>query len=366
MNCELMIELMQRYVDDNLTVEEEQRLEAHVSTCGQCASTFARLKLLSAELEQLPKVKPRYSVVDSILPKLAEIDRQQQSEREESATLVNGDSVIEPYNKTRTRRFFTNISWKITGSVAVAACAALFFIWNTQTPSFNPEIANSLDPKEEAIKVIEPEQMIRTETSVKPPAAEDVKTKHLPPPEANKSIKPNDIIESQKLAPTPTKQPAVSALDHNDDKKISAYMGTQDVADPVQEPVGTNVGDQSETTSVPEEMESSSILDDQGVNEDALGQNMTYSVGETNKLLNRDLRIANDDYVAEVKDRKLTISTAATNELVYSSMRQWSDTESISSIVWIENNRLYYEVIDNQRVRGYLIDVALKTEMLIK
>jgi hypothetical protein len=77
MNCEQMMEWMQRFVDDDLTQTEQEVLMKHVTQCPECAASFERLQLLSAELAHLPKITPPYSIVDSILPKLMELDAQQ-------------------------------------------------------------------------------------------------------------------------------------------------------------------------------------------------------------------------------------------------------------------------------------------------
>ncbi|TCZ77039.1 hypothetical protein E0485_11245 [Paenibacillus albiflavus] len=373
MNCKLMIELMQRYVDHDLTEEEELQLVTHVRTCGQCASTFKKLKLLSAELEQLPEVKPRYSVVDTILPKLAEIDRQQQSEREESAAIVHTDSADQPYNNTRTRRFFTNISWKVTGSVAIAACAVMFFIMNGSTPSFNPETVNSLSaPVSDAA---EPPVTDTTSNQASSPMSTRGQESATDSPSAveDKLDKPSTRTNPDDgLVPAPSpKEPEVSALTH---QSKNTQTDKRSAVNETPKEQGSHGGIEPSDASNGGSEQSIDSLESgtyEGLSEDSgtkglIGHQMTFKVTGENYLANRDLRTANAEYVAEVKDGKLTISTAAKNELVFTSLRQWSDTEEISSIVWVENNRLYYEVIDNQKVHGYVIDVVLKTEQLIK
>ncbi|QHW30470.1 hypothetical protein GZH47_06150 [Paenibacillus rhizovicinus] len=64
---------MQRQLDGDLDERETEILMNHTRHCSDCAAMFERLKLLSSGLENLPKVVPSYSLVDAILPKLAEI-----------------------------------------------------------------------------------------------------------------------------------------------------------------------------------------------------------------------------------------------------------------------------------------------------
>lgn len=84
MKCPEVIEWMHRYIDGDLNEEESDVLFQHVRTCSDCAEEFEMLKMLSARLEDLPKVTPNYSLVDSILPQLDAIDR---ARREEGSTV---------------------------------------------------------------------------------------------------------------------------------------------------------------------------------------------------------------------------------------------------------------------------------------
>ncbi|HEY8529598.1 MAG TPA: zf-HC2 domain-containing protein [Paenibacillaceae bacterium] len=73
MKCEEVMELMQRELDRDLNDLEKARMRQHLAECPECAELFARLKRLSEELEQLPRVVPPYSLVDAILPKLDQL-----------------------------------------------------------------------------------------------------------------------------------------------------------------------------------------------------------------------------------------------------------------------------------------------------
>ncbi|KAA9007684.1 hypothetical protein F4V43_04165 [Paenibacillus spiritus] len=75
MSCAEVREWMHRYVDHDLSREEAAELFRHIDGCPDCAEEFTQLKLLSMELERLPEVRPPFSLVDAILPRLDEIDR---------------------------------------------------------------------------------------------------------------------------------------------------------------------------------------------------------------------------------------------------------------------------------------------------
>ncbi|NBI29494.1 anti-sigma factor family protein [Chengkuizengella marina] len=75
MKCQEVIQLMQRDLDGDLNKEEQHQLMDHINGCHSCTEMFERLKHISSELEQLPKVTPPVSLVDQILPQLEEIDQ---------------------------------------------------------------------------------------------------------------------------------------------------------------------------------------------------------------------------------------------------------------------------------------------------
>ena len=78
MNCSEVMELIQRNLDHDLDASEKNLLADHVSRCPACAEMSVRLEQLHGELAQLPKVAPRFSLVDAIMPKLDQIDLEQQ------------------------------------------------------------------------------------------------------------------------------------------------------------------------------------------------------------------------------------------------------------------------------------------------
>ncbi|WP_150266471.1 anti-sigma factor family protein [Paenibacillus tepidiphilus] len=76
MNCAEVTEWMHRYLDHDLSQEEMIEMFRHIDDCPSCAETFERLTLLSKQLEELPDVKPPFSLVDAIMPRLDELDRE--------------------------------------------------------------------------------------------------------------------------------------------------------------------------------------------------------------------------------------------------------------------------------------------------
>lgn len=116
MNCQEVMELMQRHVDDDLNDQETSLMMDHVGRCPECAAMFDRLVRLSRGLEQMPRVEPPYNLVDAILPQLAAHDLE--AERGETVPAAsNGRRIHRPRQAWITR---------ISGVVALGVVIAVF------------------------------------------------------------------------------------------------------------------------------------------------------------------------------------------------------------------------------------------------
>ncbi|MFF2887802.1 zf-HC2 domain-containing protein [Paenibacillus sp. NPDC057967] len=129
MNCQEVMELMQRQLDDDLSDAELEVLMNHTRQCPDCAAMFERMKQLSADLTALPKVTPSYSLVDAILPELEKLDCLVASAPSlaEPASVTPARVAAEPRRMPRKRRWTT---WSAIGSVVAAGVVAGFFILN--------------------------------------------------------------------------------------------------------------------------------------------------------------------------------------------------------------------------------------------
>jgi hypothetical protein len=100
MNCAEVMEWMHRYLDHDLSQDEMIEMFRHIDSCSTCAEVFDRLSTLSKSLEQMPDVKPPFSLVDSILPKLDELDQglhQQSTVKAEDHQQV--EQVVVPFSR---------------------------------------------------------------------------------------------------------------------------------------------------------------------------------------------------------------------------------------------------------------------------
>lgn len=158
MNCEEVVELMQRELDGDLDSLEQERLREHLARCPDCAVLFSRLQKLSSELEQLPRVVPRYSLVDAILPQLERLEEAKDGRTETFGPAIpdrasvsagpdpsaetaerSGDSESVRRTPERSRRFARDW-WPRLASVA--AFGVLIGVWLVNTPFSGPGLAN--------------------------------------------------------------------------------------------------------------------------------------------------------------------------------------------------------------------------------
>jgi hypothetical protein len=130
MNCVEVGDLMQRKLDLDLSDQEAQQLEAHLEVCKSCQIIFQRLSMLSSQLEQLPQVTPSFSIVDSILPKLAEIDKQKE---QLSRIHTKEDAVTTDLSEQTKQIPFIKKRWVTVVTSGLVAAAAIVFVVNINT-----------------------------------------------------------------------------------------------------------------------------------------------------------------------------------------------------------------------------------------
>lgn len=137
-SCEMIYELMQRDLDHDLTHVEKQRLLTHLASCAQCSDLYERLYSLSAHLAQLPAVEPPVSIVQSIMPRLDEIDSMKKAEHGEQAAASEaaGENVV--LHPKRKQFWFRSFA-----GAAAAAAVLTVTIWNMdesplQQTAFSP------------------------------------------------------------------------------------------------------------------------------------------------------------------------------------------------------------------------------------
>lgn len=126
MNCPEVMELMNRFLDNDLNEIETTHLMEHLEQCEDCSDMFERLRHLSLELENIPKVVPKYSIVDAILPQLELIELSKEKEVPASAPEEPKlNTIIPPKSRRKSRFPFITI-----GGVIAAGLVVGIFITN--------------------------------------------------------------------------------------------------------------------------------------------------------------------------------------------------------------------------------------------
>jgi hypothetical protein len=140
MTCQEVMIDMQRQLDDDLDSFESEALSAHLQHCSECRAMFERLQSLSAELENLPRVTPQYSLVDAILPQLEQIDLRESGERSAGAAPA-GDALERMRQEAvRRRRLRDRFSLRaLSGVIAAGVVVGLFLV------TYDPQSAGDMD-----------------------------------------------------------------------------------------------------------------------------------------------------------------------------------------------------------------------------
>ncbi len=127
MNCQEGMELMQRSLDGDLDSHETSRMMEHIRTCPECAAMYERLTRLSNNLAQLPRVVPRFSIVDSILPRLEELPI---GPAADAAAREEADSDVPAATPSRSSRPNRKTYRRLAGAIAAGVVAGLIIISN--------------------------------------------------------------------------------------------------------------------------------------------------------------------------------------------------------------------------------------------
>lgn len=132
MKCSEAVEWMHRYIDHDLSEEESSALFEHIQSCRDCEEEFAMLKELSAQLEELPVLAPRYSLVDAILPQLEALDLGRREEGSASEEIPAATMAAAPVNRRRERTSGRSRAYR-TGAFGLAAAVILgVFIYQVE------------------------------------------------------------------------------------------------------------------------------------------------------------------------------------------------------------------------------------------
>ncbi|MUT66638.1 hypothetical protein GOM71_11935 [Paenibacillus sp. NEAU-GSW1] len=319
-----MIEYMHRQLDGDLDEQEQQLLLKHTRQCPDCAAMFERLKKLSSELENLPKVMPSYSLVDAILPQLEMLDGPRFSDaasvetvQEQARDKGNGSVAA------RRRRWPAWIS-----GVAAAGAVAMFFVISYSGGMFQSvskdEAASSTAAEAQPAAALQ-QNSASDEENVLEPYSFDL--------QYGKEVG----VESMDKAPAAADESTSNKLktDSSEDQKAKSFTG--------------DVIDNGAETTVTVNKSAKSVA------------------GETDKSEERAAAadtVASSDgvYVASAKEPGNAVQISKGEDIVFKSTVK---SGKVTLLSWSEDNsKLTYEVQldDKSGVETYIVDIATLEE----
>ncbi|MCY9695841.1 zf-HC2 domain-containing protein [Paenibacillus alginolyticus] len=397
MNCQEVMEFMQRQLDGDLNAKEEIELHAHLMHCLDCAQMFERLQRLSDELTQLPKVIPPYSLVDAIMPQLADIDRHAAASITDKVaafgTSANQSASMQPPKLPWTRRLGLQFSWKFAGGVVAAGLILGFFAFNLKHPVLD-QADGLLQPRSNKQSAGQMQSTAASDSNV----AQDAAKKNAANSADAKQAAPNTPAAAGSVGQGKAPQPEATAgnglvgpqatTDANlEEPKTLSSSGTTKGTDGLRqapstsEPerlkdpasAGSNVKKETDPAStnpptdskVPEEQKVLKTTDSTptpaakkgGTTSDVGG---IYSL--TAPVSANPLKSATGVLEAVVEEQHVVIRNSSTKEVVFASKQVWKSGDLITLVEWSKDDKLFYQVQSEGSLQTFLIDLNAKEE----
>jgi hypothetical protein len=397
MNCQEVIEFMQRQLDGDLNAQEEAQLADHLKHCSDCPEMYQRLKQLSNELTNLPKVVPAYSLVDAIMPRLFEIDKQNAANSPSDPNTDYIPAAQEPRSIPRTRRFGSSFSWKAAGGVIAAGLVLGIFLFQTNNSS-----------SDQADGLLQPRNNGKTASSAAGSQSADSNKNSANTDKLN-SVSPNGnepaasaqnrvgnppLNGSNSTGPSPTEnsaQPSQNPKSHDvskdikpDQKVITGATATNgNSASPSAAPTAS-ASAKGQESSGSQASESPAITGDPKTKDQsgstvqpspaaanaspspAPDQAGTHTMSITSLMPEETLRSKDGKYLAAIEQHKVTIKDQASQEIIFTSERVWIETDKVTLLEWSDDGKLTYQVINDTSTQNFEIDAVHKSEALLK
>lgn len=407
MKCQEVMMYMQRQLDGDLAPEEENELHAHLMHCSDCAQMFERLRALSNELSQLPKVTPPFSLVDAIMPQLLQLDKQNETNAADNV-------VVFPSKVARTEleedmpkraglsRFKEQFSWKFASGVVAAGLIIGFFAFNLGNPVIDNADGimsrSSSDsksaPEKRATATSQENQSTENNhiaknqenagssssegSPIAPTADLFVKgTGKAEAPSDNGGNAPQATSNAQLEKPGAYSSPAsggeiktnkilpsTSAPERLKDPEVS--VPKSDKVDLITEgtspPASLNV---PQSTLEPKPTESSKKMTPAPSVDPSSSDRISASQGIYSLTIPQgDVKLKSPTgiYEATIEDAHVEIRHTQTLEIVFASKHVWQAEDQIKLLEWSKDDKLFYEVTSKGVLQTILIDVKEKTE----
>ncbi|NGZ73809.1 anti-sigma factor family protein [Saccharibacillus alkalitolerans] len=207
MRREEALEYMNRYLDHDLSEQETEELFRHLGDSPEAREDFEFLKGLSDKLESLPDVQPPISLVDSILPRLNEINRAANAAEPKAAPEMLSEMESkrmfgeEAPNRRRPASFWRSALGRTVGGTAVAAAVLGIFVATYEPKEMpNAEMTTGAAVTSTTDDTLVPSAGSETES--------DAAADGTDPSTEAKAIQPNVNTESGSRQAEPDSEPA--------------------------------------------------------------------------------------------------------------------------------------------------------------
>ncbi|MFC5651785.1 zf-HC2 domain-containing protein [Paenibacillus solisilvae] len=380
MNCQEVMEYMQRQLDGDLDEQETEILMTHTRHCPNCAAMFERLQLLSSGLENLPKVTPSYSLVDAIMPRLQELQTTvDASESVSSAGKVEqapADTRREPRNRTAVR-WRDRFSLRALGGVIAAGVIVGLFLVNYQSGNplhtANDSASTGSMTAESAATSDSAAADSNTSSDAAanaPKADREVQTSNAPNEGVdkmlNKSYGADDDVHDQAAAAESVDPNGERMMKH--DYKQSAEPPDDKAASPNYEVSGTTVTEnKSDAGASAADSGNQTKLGSDSKGIASTNDDQTFMAKDSvSGFTVNELQAASQDgkYKAFVVDQTLQVYSAEDDVKLFESA---SRPAGITSLLWSPDSKtLTYETpaADGKSKLRYIVDIASASEQL--
>ncbi|ANY68571.1 hypothetical protein BBD42_20395 [Paenibacillus sp. BIHB 4019] len=339
MNCQEVMEYMQRELDGDLDEYEKATMTKHFKQCPDCAAMFERLKNLSAELENLPHVTPSYSLVDAIMPQLEQLS----FEAAGSVVAQQEQETAMPKRRKTPDRGASSKLRQLTGVVAACLVAGTFIV-SYNAGWFNGSQSNHDMSRTEASATAADSPLANYDTSAvrqfvaaEPQASGEVNTESL---DTSMSLKTNVTDQSG----DGSNQDGGSANSNNiGESGTSDFGSASGLTAPDSKDAKSDAGTDTNISQAPAEED---------------GKRLESLSGESEKAPLAPVALVSADgvYSAEVVGYAIKIYEASDHKLLLETARK---NGQIANLSWSEGNKiLNYEIhLESGGIEKYAVDL---------
>lgn len=367
MKCQEVMECMQRYLDRDLGGVEQNAMQEHLRQCPECTEMFERLTKVSNELEQLPKVEPPYSIVDSIMPRLAEIDIQK------DAGVVPGPG-YEPKKAAAAdkqaihAKRMNRLSMVAAGSVVAAGLLVAIILPNYH--SFTGQMANGVTggPAASTLSAANSSGSNHATTNSGTSTNDSAKQSLANPKSASNSkssgssskvkydteLQPNTSTSNEGFAaPNAIVQPKSSGGETPDRVQVMSESS--------QAKANTSTAAPGASQSQSSSSSGSGTASGTGSDSDSATSQQSTMTPSSKVAAAPSVASPDGTYQATIQKGKVVIQNKS-GDTVFTSTKEWSAADSVQLLKWISADAFRYEVTKDGSKQDYTIHLKNKSE----